>query len=380
MKSTKINHDKALTLNVKRGLIAIGDIHLSNSYPYSSSTGKIISDRLLDVASPLEETLILGRKLELPVFVNGDLLLAKTLDYSVTYVLTTLLMRYDDVRIIFNLGNHDLDGSRSILSPLIRYGRNENHAVILEPTIIDGDIKKGFDAFVIPYDTEIQNKIKILDLVNKDINKNDQRYRILFVHNIFRNSKFNSSTQASSGLSQKLFTGGKLAGAFNLIVASDIHRYQEICSGLGFYTSSPIALDFGERKKDHGYHIIDITNDIRYFVIPNAPQFIHVEFDDIDSTDVKNNIIKVIFRKEEQIKMSKDIKKKLIEKGARYVSFKKNIESRIDLPKMKSNEVVTPKSLVAGFSKILAKEKDLDLSRTEKIGMEIFEKAKQIET
>jgi len=374
MEVIRIREKKLGNLKVKSGFIAIGDVHLFNDYPYNSSAS-IISDRLIDIATVLDLALGAGAEFKLPVFINGDLLLQKTLDYAVLSTLAITFELYKDVRVVINLGNHDLEGKSSVLSPLFRFAGNENHKIISAPSIID---MNDFNAVVIPYDNETQNRIQILNL-KKDL-KNQNKKNILFVHNIFRNSKF-GKRKAKSGLSQKLFTKGKMKDIFSLIVASDIHKYQEICNGLGFYTSSPIPLNFGERSIDHGFHIIDLNKDKRYFVIPKAPKFIYMDFDNINEDKVPGNIVKITFTDKSQKTNERETHKKLMELGARHVSFKNETFNTItdDEEDMIINEEdVTTEAIVSNFSRILAREKELKRKKVERVGMKILTDAKSM--
>ena len=201
---------------------------------------------------------------------------------------------------------------------------------------------------------------------------------MLFVHNIFKNSKFSKTSISRSGLNQGLFTSGKLANKFDLIVASDIHRYQEICDGLGFYTSSPIPLDFGERNKQHGYHVVDIENNTRYFIIPRAPKFVYMNINDIDKTKVADNILKIFINNDEEKQHKQEVYEDLMRLGARYVTFKDKTKRTVDIEEEipDHEEDVNVETIVTDFSKILAGSKKLKEDRLEMIGLEILNKAR----
>jgi len=205
----------------------------------------------------------------------------------------------------------------------------------------------------------------------------ESRTNVLFIHNTFSNIRFQNNVYSVSGLNQKM----KLLRVFDMIVASHIHKYQIICGKRGFYTSSIIPLGFGERKKEHGYHIIDLKKRIRYFIIPDAPSFKY-----INSTDVNNIASKkvngcfICVKVKDTVLGTIDkgkIKKTLVSKGALFVKFK--VERSSQKHTFKSNEPednLDIKTILVSYSEHLSEKFSLKRKEVEREGLLILEKVK----
>jgi len=359
-------------IKVKNGFIVIGDIHLFNSYPYSLHSD-LISSRLKDLSNVLKEVSKVRRRLKLPLVLNGDTIHSGILDYPVELILTEFLLRNSKGTVLINLGNHDLDGEVSVLDPLIKFSENNSHIVFTKSQIYN--INKVNYCFM-PFMTEAQAIIKLKRLAKK---VEDHETNILFIHNSFSGSSFPSNVKSKSGLSQRL----KELKKFDLIVASHIHKYQKICNGRGFYTSSPIPLNFGEKDKEHGYHIVDLEKHVRYFVIPKAPKFRYINVSkmlemnvDKIKKKVSGNIICVKIDRPEYMSEKSSINKKLTKYGALFVTFKnelvKSVEKKADIKLV--NDLT---SVVSSYSKIIAKKFHLKRKEVEKQGLRILNKAKK---
>jgi DNA repair exonuclease SbcCD nuclease subunit len=290
-------------------------------------------------------------------------------------VLTEFFIRFKNLNIIINLGNHDLDGDNSVITPLIRLSGNDNHKVITEPTKIMGDHCYHF----IPYYNEAKT---IAVLNNHSMHLCEERKNILFVHHSFKNSSFANNIKVKSGINQNYFMKGNFS-KYDLIIASHIHKYQELFGGKGFYTSSLIPIDFGERSKEHGYHVVDVDNDKRYFVIPKAPKFVYIktssEMNDNElKKKTKGNIVMVIndndkgFSKEET-------RNKILGFGARFVAFKNKIKRSNYKENISKISTRKTEAIVSEYSDVLAKRFSIEKEEVEKIGLGFLEKAKKEE-
>lgn len=354
---------------IKNGFVVIGDVHLSNVQSYSTVVGPgRRTSRLNDLYEILSSAADIAEKFEIPLIINGDVLTARTLDYEVERVLVDFLINHSSLEILINLGNHDFDGDYTVLQPLIDLHTSGNVRIISEPTNIDfGPMTLNF----VPWLT-MPATIRALARLSSTAKKS--QYHVMFLHTTFSYAKWSSNTSSKGGLSQGLFCRGKLAYV-KLIVASHIHKYQEICEGKGFYTSSPMPNDFGERSKDYGFHIIDIDNDIRYFIQPNFPIFKYIDYINvkhITEEDVSGNIIKIIHIKEiDKAKISERLKKL----GARFVSFKRKHRKPIQPTTDINTDELTAKSILIEYSKILAKTHKVDQTIIEEYGAKILEKA-----
>jgi DNA repair exonuclease SbcCD nuclease subunit len=360
-------------LKVKHGCIVVGDVHLYNAHPYSNRE-ELISSRLRDLSQVLFVIGSTAKTLDLPLIINGDLIHANILDYPVLKVLADFFEKFKDVDITINVGNHDLDGKVSVLSPLMQINKSDKHSTIEYPFVYKNN--KTSLCFV-PFMKESLAS-KHIERISKDLNPDDTN--ILFFHGTFSGSSWSAFKKSKSGISQKAFYLKK----FDLIVASHIHKYQKLCNGRGFYTSSMIPLNFGEQNLEHGFHIIDFDKRRRYFVIPKVPRFIEINLSDMKTMQkvelermVKGNIICIRTDILEPFNKKK-IKDELMEMKAMFILFK-NIPATFDKteqPKIKK-EGRKVESIVTGFSKILADKYDLKQDNVERHGLDILQKAKK---
>jgi DNA repair exonuclease SbcCD nuclease subunit len=378
MENKFINFDKAMTLKLREGFVVCGDVHFYNAYPYISYYKGVYSSRLLDISNELRNACLVAQRLELPIIINGDLINTGIFDYPVESLLADILLEFKDLTIYINLGNHDLDGDNSVIQPLIDISRSDNHKVFSKPTIEPyitkhDQLEKArfiFVPFMSDEDTnEYLNKLK----------KDKHVKSIVFIHNSFMGSSYANKIKSKSGISQTIFTKGKLKWV-DMVVASHIHKYQELCDGKGFYTSSLIPVDFGERHREHGYHVVDIKKNKRYFVIPKSPRFVYIDADETYSNKefkkkVNGNIIKILYDKNKTINKEK-VKGRAIKSGALFVAFKtKNTffgTSSKKMPKGKTNRI---DAIISTFSEVLAEKYDLEKEQLEKIGLGILEKS-----
>ena len=374
MKTKIIKVDDIEQIKVKRGFVVCGDIHLFNAYPFNDNTN-VISSRLRDLSDAFIEVGYASRALNLPLIINGDLIMSGILDFPVEHVLTSMLSEFSDLTIYINLGNHDLDGKHSVITPLIKYGGNDNHYVISKPKLFRLD--KQTDMFFIPFCSEPKT-IAILN--NQSLNSN--KYNILFIHNSFSQALFSNDVESKAGINQQLFGKGRF-NDYNLIVASHIHKYQEICMGKGFYTSSLIPLDFGERTKEHGFHIINLDKEIRYFVIPKAPKFLYIPISKLNTLDdeflkkrVSGNIIRII-NDNMNIELDKGlIHEKLINHGAKFVTFKKGYDKERQTEEIIPRHQEKAEAIVSSYSKIISRKSGLKITKIEKSGLKILAEAR----
>lgn len=365
-------------LSIKHGCIVVGDVHLYNAHPYSNRE-ELISSRLRDLSKVLFVIGNTAKTFDLPLIINGDLIHANILDYPVFKVLADFFEKFKNIDIIMNLGNHDLDGKVSVLSPLIQINNNERHIIIGSSFIYKNKKAKNHGAFLcfVPFMKESLAS-KYIEKISKELE--DDKINILFFHGTFSGSSWSAFKKSKSGISQKAFYLKK----FDLIVASHIHKYQRLCNGRGFYTSSMIPLNFGEQNLEHGFHIIDFDNKRRYFVIPKAPQFIDIYLSDIRTMPqpflkkmVKGNIVCI---KNDMLDSfnRKKIKDKITKMKAMFVLFK-NIPTKHDKIKQpiikKGGKKV--ESIVVGFSKVLADKYNLKQNNVESYGLDILQKARK---
>ncbi len=383
LKTTILKKKDIKDLKIDKGFVVCGDIHIFNTYPYNNNS-KIISSRLSDIASALDEVGYAARALNLPAILNGDIIMSGIFDYPVEYVLTKFLTKYSDITIFINLGNHDFDGVHSVITPLIKYGNNNNHFVISEPSKFSFyEIDPKINFYFAPFQRKME---ALLSLKKLSKNLNGKETNILFIHNQFSGSVYSNKIKSKSGISQNLFMNGKFS-KYNMIIASHIHKFQSICGGKGIYTSSLIPLNFGERKKEHGFHIINIENEHDYFIIPKAPKFVYLKFDQLNEYEknhlvkkVKGNIV-CIKKKNEVVINKKNIIKKLLLLGARFVTFKnitknKRKENNIDIKESENVE-----EIVSKYSKILSdKYPKMRHKKIERIGLEILHEAQQVKS
>ena len=378
MKVEFINHKKAIGLKIKEGFVVCGDIHLYNAYPYNNGFTGVFSHRLLDLYNVLRNTCLTARQLNLPLILNGDIITTGIFDYPVERLLSDLLIEFRDITITINLGNHDLDGDNSVIEPLINISSAPNHTVYSKPMIWeyisqhDQLVKARF--IFVPYMND-EDTNKYLDSMKKE------KYvkTIVFIHNSFMGSKYANKIKSKSGISQTIFTTGKLKWV-DMVVASHIHKYQELCDGKGFYTSSLMPVDFGERRREHGYHVVDIKENKRYFVIPNTPRFVYVdadeEYDDKElKRKVKNNIIKILYDKNKAIN-KEEIKTRVLSAGAKFVAFKTKANQYGQIKKGSSKRNISgADAIISSFTDVLADKYGLEKERLEKIGLRILEKS-----
>ena len=368
-----ISHKKALDLNINNGFVVCGDIHLINATTYINSYNGVFSNRLLELYNELYKACLTARQLKLPFIINGDLITTGLFDYPVEKLLTDLLLEFQDVTIYINLGNHDLDGKNSVIEPLLAVNKTKHHKVFSKPSI---ESYKNNNFIFVPFMSD-KNTNEYFNSLKKDKYANT----IIFIHNSFMGSKFANKIKSKSGISQTIFTQGKLKWV-DMIVASHIHKYQILCKGKGFYTSSLMPVDFGERSREHGYHVIDLKKNKRYFVVHGGSRFVYVDIDDNDTPGelkkkVKNNIIKILYDKNKQIN-KEEIKTKFIKAGAKFVSFKtKNETNKYDRTKTSKGNINKVDAIISSFTGILAKKYGLEKNELEKIGFEILEKSRK---
>ena len=377
---TKIIKKKEISeLNIQKGVVVCGDIHLHNAYPYNDNSN-IISSRLEDISRALNEVGNAAMLLDLPIVLNGDIITSGIFDFPVEHVLTEFLIKYNNIPMYINLGNHDFDGVSSVMTPLIKYGRNEIHSVIDKPTKFSFDyFDPKLNFFFAPYQRKL-DAMKSLTKISKNLKANETN--VLFIHNQFIGSSYANKTKGKSGLSQRYFVSGNFS-KYNIIIASHIHKFQSICGGKGIYTSSLIPINFGERKKEHGYHIIDFDKYVDYFIIPRAPNFKYIKYNQLSEYDadqlkkkVKGNIV-CIKKDKDQIIDKKKITNNLIDIGARFVTFK-NILSNRKEEELHIDESENLEAIVASYSKIISeKNPKLKFKKIENIGLEILQEAKQ---
>jgi DNA repair exonuclease SbcCD nuclease subunit len=375
-----ISHKKALDLDINEGFVVCGDVHLINATTYINSYNGVFSNRLLELYEQLYNACMTAKQLKLPFIINGDLITTGLFDYPVEKLLTDLLLEFQDVEIYINLGNHDLDGKNSVIEPLIAVNKTSHHKVFSKPSIESyitryDELEKALFVFI-PFMSD-EDTNKYLNSLKKD----KYAKTIIFIHNSFMGSKFANKIKSKSGISQTVFTQGKLKWV-DMIVASHIHKYQILCRGKGFYTSSLMPVDFGERTREHGYHVIDLKENKRYFVVHSGSRFVYIDIDDNHTPEelkkkVKNNIIKILYDKNKQINKEK-IKSKFIEAGAKFVSFKtKNETTKYSGAKTSKGSINEVDAIVSEFSAILAEKYGLKEEQIEQIGFEILETSKK---
>lgn len=356
------------------GFVAIGDVHLYNSYPYGSRT-ELISERLQDIKRYLWNAATAASLCEYPLIINGDLIHTGIIDHSVGDILYQFFKKFKEVTIFVNLGNHDLDGEVSVLKPFVRHGHNENHIVFSKPDGITLSHGKTHFSFI-----PSCNKVVALQAIKEQARKTNRDFRnVLFIHATFSGSFFSNAYVSRSGLSQ----GNPYFKYFDLIVASDVHKYQSICKGRGFYTSSLIPLSFGEKTIDHGFHIVDLDNAKHYFIVTaSAPQFLELEVsyvremgDVIVQTVAEKNIICVANDQPNTLFDKKQLRKKLLDLGASFVSFKNAPRRKEEDSQIRINQKENVKSIVLSYSKFLAKKFELSKSKVQSVGLRILTKA-----
>jgi len=383
LKTTIIKKKDIKKLKIKKGVVVCGDIHIFNVYPYNDNSN-IISSRLSDIASALDEVGYVAKVLDLPIVLNGDIITSGIFDYPVEYVLTKFLTKYSDTTIFINLGNHDFDGIHSVITPLIKYGNNNNHFVMSEPSKFSFyEVKPKVNFYFAPFQRKIE-ALRSLEKLSKKLN--GKEINILFIHNQFSGSIYSNKAKSKSGISQNLFVNGKFS-KYNMVIASHIHKFQSICGGKGIYTSSLIPLNFGERRKEHGFHIIDIENKYDYFIIPKAPKFVYLNLDQLKEYDkshlakkIKGNII-CIKKKNETIINKKNITKKLLLLGARFVTFKNIVKNKRKENEMKIKESENVEEIVSKYSKVLFdRNPKMKHKKIENIGLEILHEAQQVKS
>ena len=377
-----VNFKKAMALKIKEGFVVCGDVHLYNSYSYNHGFSGVFSYRLLALYDKLYDSALVARKLKLPLIINGDIITTGILDYPVEKLLSQFLIEFRDITIYINLGNHDLDGDNSVIEPLIDVNASNYHKAFSKPKI---------ESYITQHDQLEKAKFIFIPFMSDEdtneylnsLKKDKHTKSIIFIHNSFMGSKYANKIKSKSGISQTIFTKGKLKWV-NMIVASHIHKYQILCDGKGFYTSSLIPVDFGERKREHGYHVIDLKKNKRYFTIPNVPRFIYIDTDDEISNKefkrkVKGNIIKIIYDKNKKINKEK-IKNKALAEGALFVSFKaKAIENKFTKIKPSNKDIHGVDAIISSFTEILAEKYGLKKDKLETIGFKILEDSRKKE-
>jgi len=361
------------------GFVVCGDVHLYNFLPFSEFDDNKVSSRLLDIRKAFVETVDCANELDLPLFVNGDLITGRRLGYPVLKVLTELRDYIQDceVHTYINLGNHDLDGNTTMLEPLFtdckyinlvgtgsgRFCVSENINLVCMPYCGQSGVKKAL--------SEVAN-----------LSSEDLKYNVLGLHMGFKGALY-TATASETGLSQGPFRENGIVGKhFDIIVASHFHRHQIIAGGHGFYTGSLLPIDFGERGKDHGYHVVDLGKRTRYFVRPkDMSLFKIVKMSNVSRMkNVKGNYVKVqIDSPEFDIVVEKSIRKLLLGKGARGVVFSKVYKEEVE-DHMGSYESITVEEIVSKFSKTKAEQTELDPDKLESIGLNILERAKEKRT
>ncbi len=357
---------KIKNISIKKGFVCCGDIHLSNFYPYNDFS-TIISSRLKDIAKALNKAGEIANHFNFPLIINGDILMSAMFDYAVEKVFTAFLRKFENTKMIINLGNHDLDGNRSVITPLLKYGKNKNHYICHKPRQIK---LKKVRYNVIPF-----LKLDKTHAILKQMRTDEDFFNVLVIHNQFSNIAYNNKRKAKHGLSQDL----PLKYNYDLIVASHIHKFQTICNGHGFYTSSIIPLNFGERNKEHGFHVIDIENYVDYFVIPKAPQFIYLSpednFDEIKKK-IKGNIICVKISDNNLVE-KETIRKKLFKSGAKFVTFKTIKQKKKNISKIILQSENIDDIIINFCELLLEKFPDLSSKKIESSGFNFLEKARK---
>lgn len=369
----RISKRESHKLKILKGFVVCGDIHLYNSYPYSTQ-GETISSRLIDLKNALFEIGETTQQLNLPLVLNGDIIHTGILDWPVTHVLTSFFKKFNDVRIFTNLGNHDLDGDYSVVEQLVNFAENSKHFVVTNLQKLG--IYKGCKFWVIPYYSKTHT-VKLLKVIAKELKESD--INILFIHNSFAGALFANKQANRSGINQNMSSLAK----FDLVVASDIHKHQTICKGHGFYTSSIIPLNFGELSKEHGYHIVDLNKKIRYFIRPEAPRFKYFKLRDLLLLDhkhvkkkVRGNIICIKTNVSVDKLDKREIINGLISLGALFVTFKmEHKEDKEETIEIKN--ITNIESIVSSYSNTLATKHKLKRKEVEKVGLKILKKAER---
>ncbi len=161
---------------------------------------------------------------------------------------------------------------------------------------------------------------------------------------------------------------------FNKIFTGHFHCHQQIDNA--YYPGSPIAFKFDEGNHDHGFLTYDLVTDQVEFVdliktglelYPDEtppPQFITVMDDDLknlDTLDVKNNIVRLSFQKEPTQTERLQIKQHLELLGAKTVRWLNLYQREDKLTSVKKNFDVMNKNLFDAFiEKDADKIKELD--------------------
>lgn len=362
--------------SVSTGFVVTGDIHLYNFHPYNTFQN-IISSRLNDITKALYLAAKKAASYKIPLIINGDLIHTGTFDYPTMFTVTKFLNTFQNLTIYIVIGNHDLNNGYSVLSPLVAYGKSLCH------TVIDGSITvpltKGILLFLVSYMNKA-NTLKILKRISE--HKTDSR-KILFIHNTFSSSRFSNNAISASGISPNL----SLFKKFDLVVASDIHKHQKIMNGKGFYTSSLIPLNFGERSDEHGFHIIDLDKNVRYFVIPDAPRFKQMTLSRLQiatksqlKSKVGGNFVKVIDDSKNKKLDKAKLKNDLTKLGALFVTFSKKQSKIKRKPILNLKKETDKKAIVSQYAKQLSQKNKLDERRVEKTGIKILLKAESENT
>lgn len=379
---TKIISNYGKIKPIKTGFVVCGDIHLYNTLPFSTYSSEKISNRLYDIEQVLIDTIYCACNLKLPLIINGDLITGRRLGYPVIKVLSDISDRIKELKVTtyLNLGNHDKDGSTTMLLPLLR--DNKYITTIIDPVTMP--LGKNLACTFVPFNSLARVKVQLKKIATRSSQQAAKRpkYNVLACHMPVKGAHFTGAT-SDSGLIQKMFYKTGIVGKhFDLVVASHFHKYQAIAKGHGFYTGSLVPVNFGEQEKEHGYHIVDLVNKQRYFVCPpTIAQFKEVK--DVKAKSfkyVKGNYIKVkVTDKNFTLSDEKKLRAVLIKKGARAVVFNKlstyeattNIEVQPDF---------TVEEFVSVYAETLGREEELDTDKLRALGLRILNDAQERRT
>jgi len=263
-------------------LIALGDIHIDDSLPYSDPPGNRLEEELIpawtQVLKYAQEHKIINMALSGDTFNNISVSPRELCAFLQMFKLAST---HGIQNIYANSGNHELDEKGfSIIQYLKEIGFIKLwHPEHLSRCCIIGD----FCMHMINFCHEETDFLKTLHSTLENCNA---KRRILLAHQAVRGSKL-KAIKSAKGLSEELFKKSGMLGAnFALCIFGDFHRSQDLPYKKGFYTGCIVQQDFRDEGSTPSFYVVD-TTDMSYKRIPlDVPCFHTVIVEEAENTHI----------------------------------------------------------------------------------------------
>lgn len=266
----------------------IGDLHLTGSLPYTVLGSDIRKKKTMQF---LRDFYSKAKEMDVKlVLVSGDLCHESRLDNDALDMLEHFLSisRIYKIPTVMINGNHDMDGPKSILR-FLRWRHKTDPQIFSYP---------DSEAFVSSF---LYNKIKLVSInyvpdfrflsLADELKIKSDSFKILLAH-IGIKGTLHGSTKSIVGILPEDID--KISKYYDLMVFGHHHDFQVVGSN-GFYTGSICQTRMDERNSIPGGSFINLSNmEVVRFENKISPRFTIIEGYEINPSDIKGNIVKVI--------------------------------------------------------------------------------------